>query len=411
MLIETTQRFLRSYFCSQHTLLEESIMDTIDLDNLALEIARQHLLKNVSFKELGKMYYAAPSTVHRRLIKWLAEGRFEIHDKLADKRTAFITGKDDDLAEALVRKTGIWRARVVRVSGVEQAYTPQYLENPGSHAAQAAFRASDELHICLGEVAAELLLNNLRKNMTIGLSSGRGVGFAIEKLAELVKKTPSWIHGYESIYLVSLCGGAHVGMWEFTNSRDFDADENVFALASLLKIPRSNVFYITGPVSMDPGYRLWKSDLNINLDLAVIGLGQLNTQHHYFRDHNELQLKAMSTSIRKLIEWQSHNPELLDGIAEIVLRLYPAGSKPLPAEFLNVIQETNKTILAIPPDKIKKAGEIMLIAGGSQKINALHGILTGRCPEAPIDKKNLTLVTDSWTAETILQKISERPTK
>jgi hypothetical protein len=40
---------------------------------------------------------------------------------------------------------------------VEQAYTPQYLENPGSPSAQAAYRASDELHICLGEVAAELL--------------------------------------------------------------------------------------------------------------------------------------------------------------------------------------------------------------------------------------------------------------
>ena len=28
----------------------------------------------------------------------------------------------------------------------------------------------------------------------------------------------------------------HVGMWKFFNSRDFDADENVFALASMLRI-------------------------------------------------------------------------------------------------------------------------------------------------------------------------------
>jgi hypothetical protein len=197
-------------------------------------------------------------------------------------------------------------------------------------------------------------------------------------------------------------------VWELLIAA-IDADENVDGFGS--RVPRSNVFYITGTVSMDPNSQLWKSDLNINLDLAVIGLGQLNTQHHYFRDHNELQLKAMSTSIRKLIEWQSNNPELLDSIAEIVLRLYPAGSKPLPEEFLDVIHETNNTILAVPPDKIRKAGEIMLIAGGSQKINALHGILTGRFPEAPIDKKNLTLVTDSWTAETILQKLSQRPRK
>ena len=48
-------------------------MDIIDLDSLASEIARKHLLENVSFRELGKMYYAAPSTIHRRLKKWLAD--------------------------------------------------------------------------------------------------------------------------------------------------------------------------------------------------------------------------------------------------------------------------------------------------------------------------------------------------
>ena len=58
-------------------------MDVIDLDNLASEIARKHLLENVSFRELGKMYYAAPSTIHRRLKKWLADGRFELQDKTA----------------------------------------------------------------------------------------------------------------------------------------------------------------------------------------------------------------------------------------------------------------------------------------------------------------------------------------
>ena len=50
-------------------------MDIIDLDKLASEIARKHLLENVSFRELGKMYYTSPSTIHRRLTKWLADGR------------------------------------------------------------------------------------------------------------------------------------------------------------------------------------------------------------------------------------------------------------------------------------------------------------------------------------------------
>ena len=253
----------------------------------------------------------------------------------------------------MVRKTGIWRARVVRISGVEEAYTEHYLEKPESESAQAAYRASDELYRCLGEVAAELMLNSLRRGMTIGISSGRGVGFTIEGLKEMVRRAPSWATGYESIRLVSLCGGAHIGTWEYANSRDFDADENVFSLSSLLKIPRQNVSYMSGPISMDSNSRQPEINPKFSLDMAVIGLGQLNTQHHYLRDYNELQLKSMSEPIRRIIEWQSKNPDLRDSVAEIVLRLYPTANKSLPLEFLETIRETNNSVLAITPRRFK----------------------------------------------------------
>ncbi len=379
-------------------------MDIIDLDNLAAEIARKHLLENVSFRELGKIYYAAPSTIHRRLKKWLADGRFDLQDKQTAKKASFTISRDDSLGEDLVRKTGIWRARVVRITGVDEAYTEHYLEKPETESAQAAYRAGDELHRCLGEVAAELMLNSLRRNMTIGISSGRGVGFTIEGMKEMVRRAPSWATGYESIRLVSLCGGAHIGTWEYANSRDFDADENVFSLSSLLKIPRQNVSYMSGPIFMDAKNHQPEINPKFSLDMAVIALGQLNTQHHYFRDHHDLQLKAMSEPIRRIIEWQTRNPDLLDSVAEIVLRLYPTTDKRLPVEFLETIRETNKSVLAIAPEKIQNAGEVILIAGGRQKVNALHGVLTGGYAEAPLDKKNLTLVTDAWTAEAILQK-------
>ncbi len=383
-------------------------MDIIDLDKLASEIARKHLLENVSFRELGKMYYAAPSTIHRRLKKWLAEGRFELQDKTAANNDVRMISRDDGLGEELVRRTGIWRARVVRISGVDEAYTEHYLEKPDSQNAQAAYRASDELHRCLGEAAAELMLNSLRRNMTIGISSGRGVGFTIEVLKEVGRKTPSWASGYESIRLVSLCGGAHIGTWEYANSRDFDADENVFSLSSLLKIPRQNVSYISGPISTDAKNHQPEINPKFSLDMAVIGLGQLNTQHHYLRDYNELQLKSMSEPIRRIIEWQTRNPELRDSVAEIVLRLYPAANKSLPLEFLETIRETNNSVLAITPEKIQNAGEVILVAGGRPIVNALKGVLTGGYPDAPLDKKNLTLVTDAWTAETMLKMTTER---
>jgi len=386
-------------------------MEIIDLDKEALEIARGHLLQNVSYRELAKKYYASPATIHRRLTKWLMENRFDLSDKLEGKTAAFIRAREDGLGEILTRKTGIWRARVVRISGVEPAYTLQAPGKVDSESIRAIYKASDELHRCLGEIAAELILNSLRKNMNIGISSGRGAGFAIEKINEIVKRTPSWVSRYESIRLVSLCGGAHVGMWEFTNSRDFDADENVFALSTILKTPRRNISYMTGPISVEDKRLQSRVNLKSDLNLAIIGLGQLNTQHPYFRDRDALQLKAMSDPIRKLIEWQTHNPDILDGVAEIVLRLYPSGKKCLTPEINDIINETNRSVLAVSPEKIKNAGEILLIAGGKQKVDALYGILTGEYPQAPIDKKNLTLITDVWTAETIIQRISQRETK
>ncbi len=374
-------------------------MDVIHLDKQALDIARKHLLENVSFRELSRRYYVSPSTIHRRLAKWLNENRFDLLDR-AESGTAIAGAVDEGLGEALARKTGIWRARAVRVEGVDAAFTDQYREKPQSAAAQSAYKASDNLHKCLGETAAELIFGSLRKNMTIGLSSGRGVGFAIEKMGEIAKRTPSWASGYQNIQAISLCGGAHIGLWELTNTRDFDADENIFALAATLKIARNNVRYVIGPVAQAPSSPA-KGGRIPELDLAVIGLGQLDTQHHYLRDQNEMQLKAMAGPVRRIAAWQEEHPQTPEAVAEIVLRLYPVG-KDLPREFLDILDETNKTIVALPEEKIKTAGEVILIAGGKQKLKALAGLLYGRCAGAPIEKTNLTLVTDAWTAEQIL---------
>lgn len=381
-------------------------MEIIDVEKVALEIASKHLLKNTSFRELGHTYYASPSTIHRRLTKWLKEDRFELRDKFAGKISAFISAQENELGELLARKTGIWRARVVRVSGVEEAYKYQSSEKPESVDSIAAQKASDELHRCLGEITAGLILNSLHKNMTIGVASGRGVGFTIEKLGEIVKQTPSWISGYESIRLVSLCGGTHVGIRELEHSRDFDADENIFSLSAILKTPRHNVSFMTGPISTD---KINSKTVDVNkipLDMIIIGAGQLNTQHHYFHDHDSLQLKSMSVPIRRLIEMQVQHHGLLGSIAEIVLRLYPAVNSNLSPDILDIIGETNSNILAVSPERIRNAGEIILVAGGRQKLDVLYGLLTGRYPDAPIDKKNLTLITDAWTAENILQMIT-----
>jgi DNA-directed RNA polymerase specialized sigma24 family protein len=294
-------------------------MDIINLNDVALEIARKRLLENLSYKELARRYYTSPSTIHRRLTAWLKEGRFELQDRLAAPQSAVITGKDDILASQLVRRFSIWRARVVQISGAEGAYTDHYQESPESPAAQAAFKAGDELHRCLGETAAEIILAGLRKNMTLGIASGRGVGFTIEAIGQTVKQSPAWVSGYAGIRLVSLCGGGHVGQWSPGNfsARDFDADANVFALAAALKIPRRNITYVTGPVPAYPSASTAESVHGLDLDIALIGLGQLNTRSHYFRNLDQLQMDVRSEAIRQIIDWQAKNPEFYDNLADV----------------------------------------------------------------------------------------------
>lgn len=383
--------------------------DTVDeLDANALAIATELLLRRVegrrvSLRELAKQYHTTASTLHRRLAKWAEERRFELVDRLDGGTTARALGRDSGLEQRLVEGTKLLRARVVRISGAEAAYTEEYLEDPGAQCALKAYRAGDALHRTLAEETAKYFFEHLRRDMTIGLASGRGVGFTIERLRELVENNPPWTRGNDSIRLVSLCGGARVGTWATPTDRDLDADENVFVLATALNVPQDNVSYMGGWISMDrdrPEQELPRYEL----DLALIGLGQLNTRHHFFHHYGELQLGAVKEPLQRIKHWQSNNPALLHRVGEIGHRVFPVGgTEGLPEDLLEAIQEINKFIRAVPGETIGQAREAILVAAGAQKATVLSQLAKGMWSEAPIDPRGLTLITDAWTAEEILR--------
>ena len=87
---------------------------------------------------------------------------------------------------------------------------------------------------------------------------------------------------------------------------------------------------------------------------------------------------------------------LLDIICSLLNRGSPR------KKLLAVAQGINEAILAVPPERIKTAGEMVMVAGGAQKVNALVELLTGRCLDAPVDLDNLTLVTDAWMAQQVI---------
>jgi DNA-binding transcriptional regulator LsrR (DeoR family) len=382
--------------------------DTVDkLDADALAIATKYLLgreeRRIPLSELAERHNTTKSTLHRRLIKWKREGRFKLIDNLDTRTTVRALERDPVLEQMLVDGTKLFRAHVVRTSGAEAAYTKEYLEDPGTQRALNAYRAGDALHRALGEETASLLLERLRPDMTIGLASGRAVSFAVDRIRELVEGKSPWTRRDHRIRLVSLCGGARVGTWVIPTDRDLDADENVFVLAAALNVPQDCVSYMGDWISMDRDQREQEVQ-GYELDLALVGLGQLNTRHHFFRHSGRLQLGAVKKPLERIKDWQVKKPTLLHRVGEIGHRLFPVGgTKGLPEDFLEAIQEINGLTRAVPAETIGKAREIIMVAGGRQKARVLAELARGRWSGAPIDHRRLTLVTDAWTAEEILR--------
>ena len=153
-------------------------------------------------------------------------------------------------------------------------------------------------------------------------------------------------------------------------------------------------------------------EVTLTLDLALVGLGVLNTQHHFLRHSAEVQLGPMAEPLDTIRKCQRADPDLVDSISEIGHRVFPAGPrKSLPPELMTAIDAINRDIRAVPLEKIREARQTILIAGGAQKLNGLLKLITGECPEAPVNVGNLTLITDSWTAKEILSRLKEKPAR
>ncbi len=376
-----------------------------DLDGEALEIATRYLLDRWTLKQLAGTYHRSPATLHRRLAKWLDDGRFELVDTRAEEASSRVVGIDERLSEALSDRTRIWRAHVAVVEGVGDAFSEEYLGPDEGVDAQRAFEAHDRLHQALGQAASTYFATRLRRGMTIGVSSGRGVGFLVMGLAELAQDRPSLLRGYRSIQIESLCGGARVGAWAVPTVRALDADENVFQLSSILGVPRSGVTYMKGWISGERRQDVHSSN-GQPLDMALVGLEVLNTRHQFFLHHDQnVQLGAIAPYIETLKELQSGDPTLLDSVAGTAHHFFPTGDRNHPASLLRAVDGINEEVLVVPPERIHTADEVIMVTGGAQKLNALVDLLDGRCPGAPLDLDNLTLVTDAWTAERALERL------
>ena len=379
-----------------------------DLDGEALEIASKYLLDRWTLKQLASKYHRSPATLHRRLTKWLDSGRFELTDTRTEESVPRVVGINDRLSDALSGRAHIWRAHVAVIDGVDDAYSENYLGPDDSAEAQRAFEAHDRLHLALGQVASSYFASRLRRGMTIGVSSGRGVGFLVMGLADIAEERPFLLRGYQSIRIESLCGGARVGAWAVPTVRALDADENVFQLSAIFGVPRSGVTYMRGWISGERRPDMERdASAGPPLDMALVGLEVLNTRHQFFLHHDQnVQLGAIAPYIETLKELQSGDDTLLDSVAGIAHHFFTTGQHEYQNRLVQAVDGINEEVLVVLPERIRTAAEVIMVAGGAQKLNALVDLLGGRCPDAPVDLDNLTLITDAWTAERVLERLA-----
>ena len=374
------------------------------LDQFALEIARRNKLEGESLQKLSSIFPAGATTLHRKLKGWLEEGRFELTDKWSGQTTAFQAAIDEPLGERLARETSIRRARVAHLTGVEPANGEDYLLQATSERGQAAYQAGDYLHRALGDVAARFLIDRLRPQMTIGLASGRGVALTVDRLEDLAKDRREWMSGYQGVRIFSLSGGSWMGTWAMPFNRPLDADANVFHLGTILHVSPGIRTYVGSwllageRVAEQPSYE------GVRLDLAIVGIGQLNTGHHFLRPDAALQLESMSDALASIREFQDKDGDRHASIADICHVLFYVGTGQPPDQIAKAITDLNNAMSTAPRETLKSAEEVILVAGGAQKEEALYHFVKGNCRGAPIDPARVTLITDSWTANRILER-------
>jgi len=293
---------------------------------------------------------------------------------------------------------------VVHVSGVEAAAGEDYRISPANEKAQAAFQAGDYLHRALGDVAARFLIDRLRPQMTIGLASGRGVALTVDRLEELAKDRREWMSGYQRVRIFSLSGGSWMGTWAMPFNRPLDADANVFHLGTILHVSPGIRTYIGSWLLEGERETEQASHGDVHLDLAIVGIGQLNTGHHFLRPDAALQMESMGEALATIREFQDRDGDRHASIADICHVLFYVLAGDPPVQIAKAITELNNAMSTAPRRILESAEEVIMVAGGAQKEEALYHFVKGNCPDAPIDPSRVTLITDSWTANRILER-------
>ena len=300
----------------------------------------------------------------------------------------------DKLGQALARKIGLSCALVVRVPPRRR------------HGDQGSLRIDSELHEDLGRVAAKHLLAIVRPRDAVAVCAGRGVGYTVEH----VDHTPH-LEGHPAYSgegpILSLAGGVFVPTWSAAGLKHLDnADLNALRLSHALGRTRK-LCYVRGyrpdedsrdaTIAMDAEHFVDGTQI----DIVLYGAGVVDSSHYIQRITDDPQADAIS-DVRQRLRRFTDRPSTSAVVIDHCEHFYVAPER-CPAdqrdEVTEIVDELNRMIVAIPPERIKNAPERMLVAGGHHKLPALLQLLSDEW-DGP---RPTTLVTDEQTAEALIK--------
>jgi DNA-binding transcriptional regulator LsrR (DeoR family) len=271
-----------------------------------------------------------------------------------------------------------------------------------------AYRESDDLHWYLSRAAARYLWGHLRDGDCIALGGGRATGFTVRALKDFARYEPK---SFVGLRILSLTGGMIV--WPWSEKRgNLDADAVAVELGGILQVPQKQISLVHLPVSLEPAQRevirtaaphLWVDPWERPPDIALFGLGVLNTGHHllqYSGPHTQAFQVELDALKGKVL------PRALSAVADICHRFFWIGGADVPKDVRRAAEEiveglNGKTVSVTFPH-LNEAREKILVAGGAQKYQGILALFT-RCEE--IGLKPTILVTDEVTARRLLEDI------
>ncbi|GEM_PF-2066318 len=353
-----------------------------ELDRLAFQAIQLALTEGLAAKEvLARMNHPRKVVRDEREVQWLMS-----------------RARQRDLADIKVERKGSQQsaplvdldlgARLAAVSGVRDiiavktalAKEEDYLLDPSALQRRVAFAESDQLHRVLGRTAARYFWDRLRQGDKIALGGGRAIGFMVDALDGIAQEEPK---GFGDILIESLVGSMIIWPWA-ERQANLDSDAVAVRLAEVLGVPQKHVSLVHLPIALESGREVIRAiapqiaDVTYEFvpDLAFFGLGVLNSGHSLLQDTG-----PQSHAIREELEELRTRilPEAPTVIAEICNRYFWIGDGNTQTEVREtverILQGLNNKTIAIPLDKLNKAKEKVLVAGGAQKYAGLLRLL------------------------------------